>query len=204
MWATMAFAAVAALAAPQQDVPFADRIYGTVTTDDGDTYEGFIRWTDNEGSWSDFLNGNKRLDPEHLEEARAMSGEEPRRGFSIFGINISFGDDGPDQAMAGLRFGHIASIERGRGGRAEIRLLSGELVELDGGSSDLGSGMEMLVEDPVRGTVELDWGDLERVEFHPAPADAQPLAQRLYGTAPSRRRKDASSRASSPGTPMRF
>jgi hypothetical protein len=30
--------------------------------------------------------------------------------------------------------------------------------------------------------VELDWTDLERVEFMEAPADAAPLAQRLYGT----------------------
>ncbi|MEN8374589.1 MAG: hypothetical protein ABFS34_04005 [Gemmatimonadota bacterium] len=182
MWLSVALAMAAAAPVQTQQAPsHTDRMYGVVTTDDGDTYEGFIRWTDNEGSWSDFLNGNKRLDPEHRDQAREMSGRRSR-GFSILGIRISFDDDGSDQASSGLRFGHIASLERQRGGRAEIVLLSGEVVEFDGGSSDIGGGMELTVEDPMRGTVEVDWRDLDRVEFSDAPADAAPLAQRLYGT----------------------
>jgi len=188
MWATVALALALAAIAPapvqaQQDVAaFTDRIYGVVTTEDGDTYEGFIRWTDNEGSWSDFLNGQKSLDPEHLEEARELSGEERRRSLRIFGLRFLFGNDGPDQASSGLRFGHIASIERGRGGRADIHLTSGDVVALEGGSSDIGSGMELTIEDPARGTVEVGWRDLERVEFREAPGDARPRARRLYGT----------------------
>lgn len=183
MWATIALALATAAPSQAPEVAgFADRIYGIVTTDDGDTYEGFIRWTDNEGSWSDFLNGDKELDPAHLEEAREMSGETRRRGFSLFGIRISFDGDGTSQASSGLRFGHIASIEPRRGGRAEITLVSGEVVQLDGGSTDLGTSMDLTVEDPVRGTVELGWRDLELIEFTEAPPDARPLAQRLYGT----------------------
>lgn len=182
MWVTVALAIAAAAPAQQEQPSHADRIYGVVTTDDGDRYEGFLRWTDNEGSWSDFLNGNKELREEHLREARELSGERRERGFSLFGIRISFNGDGSNGAASGLRFGHIASLERGRGGRAEITLLSGETVELEGGSSDIGSGMDLTVEDPVRGTIRLDWHDLERVDFMEAPADAAPRSDRLYGT----------------------
>lgn len=183
MWATVALAlAAAAPAQAQQDFSYADRLYGVVTTDDGDRYEGFLRWTDNEGSWSDFLNGDKELDEDHLRQARELGGERERRGFSLFGIRISFDHDGSTEASSGIRFGHVASLERRRGGRAEIVLLSGETVEFDGGSSDIGSGMSLTIEDPSRGTVELDWSDLERVDFAEAPAGARSLAQRLYGT----------------------
>ena len=182
MWATFALAIAAAAPAQQEAPAHADRIYGAVTTEDGDRYEGFLRWTDNEGSWSDFLNGDKELTEENIRQARELSGERRERSFSLFGLRISFDGDGTSAASSGLRFGHIASLERRRGGRADVTLLSGEVVELDGGSSDIGSGMDLTIEDPVRGTVRLDWDDLERVDFTEAPADAAPQSERLYGT----------------------
>ena len=36
-----------------------NRLYGTVTTRDGTTHEGFLRWDRNEGSWSDLLDATK-------------------------------------------------------------------------------------------------------------------------------------------------
>ena len=36
-----------------------NRLYGTVTTVDGDRFTGFIRWDRNEGSWTDLLDANK-------------------------------------------------------------------------------------------------------------------------------------------------
>ena len=35
------------------------RIYGVITTIDGDDFEGLIRWYKNEGSWLDLHNANK-------------------------------------------------------------------------------------------------------------------------------------------------
>ena len=37
------------------------RIYGKITTTDGDILEGLIRWDKNEGNWVDILNGTKDL-----------------------------------------------------------------------------------------------------------------------------------------------
>ncbi|MEM9664363.1 MAG: hypothetical protein AAF970_05475, partial [Bacteroidota bacterium] len=38
-----------------------DRIYGTITTRDGSTFEGLIRWDTNEASWVDVLDGDKMM-----------------------------------------------------------------------------------------------------------------------------------------------
>ena len=40
----------------------------------------------------------------------------------------------------------------------------------------------LVVEDRVEGEVELDWRDLDRVDFMPSPGTAQPTGRRLYGT----------------------
>ena len=61
-----------------------DRIYGKVTTDDGDVYEGFIRWDKNEASWVDVLDGTKRLDrSEHRTDGRRRT-----RKMRIFGFEF--------------------------------------------------------------------------------------------------------------------
>jgi hypothetical protein len=69
-------------------------------------------------------------------------------------------------------------------GRARLVLLSGEEVELRGGSTDVGRSFRGLtVEDAERGVVELRWRDLDRVDFMAAPPGAPPpTAARLYGT----------------------
>ena len=36
-----------------------NRIYGKMTTVDGDVFEGLIRWDKNEGSWVDVLDATK-------------------------------------------------------------------------------------------------------------------------------------------------
>jgi hypothetical protein len=68
--------------------------------------------------------------------------------------------------------------------RALLTLKSGEEIELEGGSTDLGDDLRgLVVDDARRGSVELRWRDLDVVDFMPAPPGAAaPAAQRLYGT----------------------
>ena len=55
--------------------------------------------------------------------------------------------------------------------RALLTLKSGEEVELEGGSTDIGDDLRgLVVADPERGEVTLRWRDLDVVEFLPAPA----------------------------------
>lgn len=196
--ATAALAALVAIPALPQDAPSPDRLYGRVTTTDGSTYEGFIRWDKNEGSWDDILNGSKRISSENYREAERLAGEVPSRAqerertIRFLGLRISWSDDDrrrtvrrPSSAQSGLRFGHIRTIEPSGGDRARLVLRSGEEIELEGGSTDIGTdsrGIE--VEDGVRGRVELEWRDIERVDLMDAPdgAAAPRSGDRLFGT----------------------
>ena len=66
------------------------RIYGKITTVDGDVFEGLIRWDRNEGTWVDFLNGNKKLSSKHRSSARKY--RDRKKKITIFGILLGYRD----------------------------------------------------------------------------------------------------------------
>jgi len=159
----------------------ADRIWGRVETAGGRTFEGFIRWDRNEGSWVDLLNGSRESSPESEALWKELAdADDPHRDrvIEFFGVRVSWDDrDFPGTVDAGIRFGHIRRLV----------VLDDQTVELEGGSTDLGDDMrELLVEDPAQGTVELRWRDLDEIRFGPAPASARPEGVRLYGTVEDR------------------
>lgn len=183
--------AICAVPARAQEGGVADRLYGRVTTAGGSVHEGFLRWDRNEVSWVDVLNGSKEIPWEHVREAerldaRRWEDERRERSVEILGLRISWdGDeeDYPNTATSGIRFGHVRTLEVLGRDRARVTLKSGEEIELSGGSTDLGSGFRgLVVDEPGRGGIELDWRDLETVEFLPVPARARPTSERLYGT----------------------
>ena len=164
------------------------RIWGEVYTTSGDVHEGFIRWDRNEGSWVDILDGSKEIPEENylawLESINADG--PPVRTIDLHGYRISWEEDDPDfpsSARSGIRFGHLTSLRVIGPDRVELSLRSGEVVELEGGSTDLGASMrELVVDVPGRRGVELEWSDLDRVVFSAAPSGARASASRLYGT----------------------
>lgn len=178
------------LGAPDLHAQDADRIYGQIRTASGEVYEGYIRWDRNEGSWADILNGSKELDREVVAWARGADEEDRRRSIEFLGVRISWNDDGEGatSAESGIRFGHLRSLRVIGDDRALVELTSGEELEMWGGSTDLGGTMrELLVEDPDRGTQELRWRDLDRIEFMEAPRGVPEAAsRRLYGTVEDR------------------
>lgn len=173
---------------PQAEPPQEDRLFGRVVARDGGVYEGYIHWDRNEGSWADFLHGSKPLSEEHLAEARRLGGEAARdreESVEILGLRISWDEDeGTTSAVAGIRFGHLRSLEVLDDDEALLVLKSGQEVVLEEYSTDLGDGVRgIVVEDPERGRVELEWDDLELVDFMPAPADVSARSgTRLWGT----------------------
>ena len=72
---------------------------------------------------------------------------------------------------------------------ALFTLKSGETVELDGGSSDVGTGVrEIIIEDLDEGEIELVWDDIERIDFMQGDGSlVSNLGERLYGTLTTRR-----------------
>jgi hypothetical protein len=175
-----------------QDVPGDDHIYGRVLTSEGEVLEGYLRWDRNEASWSDFLDGEKEIPWAHLRQAEELDPEYAARArrertLEAFGVRITWDEDddaSPTRTPSAMRFGHIASIQVLDDRRANVTLRSGREVELFGTSTDLGRGLRALVvEDVRRGTVELRWRELERVDFlDPAPGGAAPTARRIQGT----------------------
>jgi len=154
------------------------RIYGRITTRNGEVFEGLIRWDRNEASWVDLLNGTKVI---YDNNRSASSG----RRIEIFGVTV-YEEDGASSRTrtSGIRFGHLRELEPLGNNSARLILQSGEEVEFRNGSTDLGNDVrEIIVEDLDRGEIELEWRDIEHIEFMQAPRSAvSQYGERLYGT----------------------
>ena len=160
------------------------RICGVVHTRDGETFRGPIRWDKNEAFWDDILDGTKKREGRHWE------GRRREKRIDILGLRISW-DEGVTEikASSGIQFGYIKSLERRSRNRAILELKNGERITFYGYSTDIGSGVrEILIDDPEQGEVELDWDDLDVVEFSECdPAHIIKPQRRLYGEVETRR-----------------
>ncbi len=181
---TLLLLSVIALPVLAQSASYEDRIYGAVTTDDGDVYEGFIKWDKNEASWVDILDGSKRLErtaPRHTKQRRMR----------IFGLEIEWDDDDDGWTttrLSGIRMGHIKYLENTGNDRALLTLRTGQEIELRGGSTDIGSDMRGITIEDGRDDIDLRWRDIEYIEFMAVPrtARAPRSGERLYGTLTTR------------------
>lgn len=160
-----------------------DRIYGTITTRDGSTFEGLIRWDTNEASWVDVLDGDKMMS--------SRADRRRRHSIRVFGIEVAEFEDSDDvrSRTSGIRFGHLESLENIGSNRALLTLRTGQQVEFRGGSTDIGNDIRsLLIEDPDKGEIEFRWRDVDRVDFAQAPASARSrYGERLYGRLVTRR-----------------
>ena len=152
-------------------------LYGTVETDGGRRYTGILRWGDEEAFWDDLFNGTKSKLPyiDRLPEDRRK-----RREIKVFGLRISY--DWDEEAMGRqfvARFGDLQEIRPLSGDKVDVKMKSGTVYRLDGGSNDIGATIR--VQDPDVGDVEIEWKKIERIEFAAAPASLRPEAQRLFG-----------------------
>ncbi len=167
------------------------RIYGKITTMDGDEFQGFIRWDKNEGSWVDILDGTKETPKKKAKKSRRKY-RDRETTIEIFGIKIGsrgLSTSWWSTAQSGIRFGHIDVLEVIDDDGALLTLKSGEEVEFREGSTDIGCGIrEIIIEDENEGEIELVWDDLETIEFMAAPSDEESsFGERLYGTLTTRR-----------------
>lgn len=165
----------------------ADRLYGKISTRDGQLLEGPIRWDRNEASWFDVLDGAKPL-PERNRQSAVKAGfsSNEKREVRILGLKIAeFNpeDRFPSSSSSGIRFGHIRTLEPVSSSEVRLILKSGREVRLRG-TSDIGRGMRgVIVEDRTKGKIELSWKDIETIEFTapPEPVHSE-FGERLFGT----------------------
>lgn len=171
--------------------PADDRLYGRVLTAEGEQLEGYLRWDRNEATWADFLDGRMPIPWAYVHERERLDAEfrrqrELERSLTVGNVRVTWDEDDEDDpqlAEAGIRFGQVRTLVADDDS-AVVTTKSGERLTLRGGSSDVGRGFRgLVVEDRTRGSVELDWDDIDRVDFRAAPAGVEPPeAERLYGT----------------------
>jgi hypothetical protein len=174
-------------------------LYGRITTVDGATYEGRLRWGgDQEAFWGDYFNGFKPKNPWAAQVPPERLPKE-RRPIEILGIKIANRESQIDLGRPFMaRFGDIARMEA-RGKKVRVTLKSGTVFDLDRfEASDFDDGVR--VWDGRRGVVNLeggieprlrslqlrrDLGRIHTIEFLPA-ARLAAAPHRLHGTVRTR------------------
>jgi hypothetical protein len=180
-------AAQAAAVLPASTAPSDPRtglLYGRVTLENGEVYEGRLRWGgDEEALWGHYFNGAKRG---NVWAERVASGElTERETLQLFGLEIPLwkkkGVELDRPFMA--RFGDIARIDP-RGKAILVTLKSGATFELARyAADDLADGVR--VWDVGRGVIDIGEWDIRSIELGAAAApDAGPAP--LYGTVRTR------------------
>jgi len=152
-------------------------LYGTITTDRGETLTGNIRWDKNENFWDDLLDATKK-DKVKL-EGQANEGLD----LKVLGIRVRKGENKRDvwaRSQFSIPMGHIHTIEPRRHGEVTLKLKNGETVRIKEGA-DIGENMRGIVVSDDDGETKLDWEDVEEITFEAAPRHANVDDQRLYG-----------------------
>lgn len=161
-------------------------LYGRITTVDGATYEGRLRWGSDgnqEAFWGDYFNGAKPENPwaAHAPLERLPKERDP---IEIFGIEILQRERQSDLGRLFMaRFGDIARVEA-RGDDVRVTLKSGtvfDLARLE--ASDFDDGVR--VWDGKRGVVGLDSLRIRTIELLPT-ARLGEAPGRLHGTVRTR------------------
>lgn len=160
-------------------------IYGRVVTDEGNTYEGQLRWGDEEAFWHDLFNATKS-ENEHIADVDDDVLRDLRRRDRDFWESLFANRDSDFEHLFVVRFGDLKRIEPRSRSRVDVEFRNGKTMELDGGSNDVGA--RITVVDPYTGTHRLRWERIKSIEFSAAPATIKDkLGDPLYGTVKTRR-----------------
>jgi len=151
-------------------------IYGTIETTRGERLTGPIRWDTNENFWDDRLDARKT---ERVDLADADDGFS----ISVFGWEIitSSGPRSYVSSQFSIPFGHLRAIEPRGVDSAVLELKDGSRVRVAASTTDLGRNLDLVIDDPERGDVELAWRKIARIEFAQGPGEGRD-EERLYGT----------------------
>ncbi len=167
------------LPSPGEEEAHQSLLYGRITTVDGATFEGRLRFGGGqEAFWGDYFNGAKNQNPwAALVPPERLPKE--RRPFEIFGFEISDREYPIDLGRLFMaRFGDIARVEAG-GRDVRVTLKSGTVFDLRrSDASDFDDGVR--VWDGARGVADLDSLRIRTIEFLPPPRSGR-APDRLYG-----------------------
>lgn len=162
-------------------------IYGKVTTIDGESFTGQIRWGKEEAYWADQFNGTKEdneaskyLSRDDRDRLRDRDRDDRRR---ISGINWNWSSSRSYDVTHEFRcrFGDIAKLEINRRSEVELTLRDGEKIYVKDGSNDFGN--EVVIMDQELGKMSFRWSRIDIIEFMDTPKSlGSKLGEPLYGT----------------------
>lgn len=158
-------------------------IYGKVTTIDGETYLGQIRWGKEEAYWTDLFNGNKDDNDNYRYLTRRERDDLRDRGRRGRDWNWNWSSRNSYEVTHEFqaRFGDISKIEISRRSEVELTLRNGEEIFVENGSNDFGT--EIVVMDDELGKMKFKWSRVETVEFMDTPSNLNSkLGEAVYGT----------------------
>ena len=168
----------------------AQYIYGTIYTEDGDSYEGFMRWGKEEISWHDIFNSTKTKARSNKGLKKTSDGAVWTWGDIDWSISGLWKDKyrGTNHTFA-CRFGDIASLHLLRGNQVKVELKNGAIIDVAGGSNDIGASIRLY--DYELGKMKINWDRIETIQFKQAPSNVrdryEPL---LHGTVTTRKGED--------------
>ena len=160
-----------------------DVLYGRITTTDGETHEGRLRWgVDQEAFWGDLFDGLKS-DNHWADHAPQERPATKRRKIEIFGVEIGGEDRSIYRRLFMARFGDIVRIDA-QVRDVQVTLKSRTRFVLDRfAAGDIDDGVR--VWDGTGGAIDLDSRRIRAIEFLPAPPTVT-APGRLYGTVRTR------------------
>lgn len=160
-------------------------IYGTITTQSGDTFEGFMRWGKEEMYWHDLFNAEKvQSDQYRVNKSKESTGLWSHFDWNLRSIWDNKYSDVSHQFAC--LFGDIKSLDISRKSRLELEMKNGTKIHLNDGSNDVGATIHLY--DYELGKISFNWSKVKHVEFYAAPARATPpFGKPLYGEVETRR-----------------
>jgi len=154
-------------------------IHGTITTIEGDSYTGALRWGKEEIYWTDFFNATKTenqfldyVEDDELQANRTDSWSKKWMSWS--------GSRYENIHQWVCQFGDLRSIQVLGRSKIKIELKDGQSMRLGDGSNDVGATVKVM--DSELGVVELSWNRIDRIDFSKTPSRLEDVfGERLYG-----------------------
>ena len=155
-------------------------IYGKITLENGNIYQGVMRWGDEEAFWDDMFNSTKYDDIfDQLDisprEVKSFDDAKKSRRRRFWGWN----DNNLIHTFK-CRFGDIKKL-RLRGSKSVyVTFKNGDELRISGGSNDIGANIYIM--DNELGEIKLKWRRIETIEFIPTPQKLDyTFGEPLYG-----------------------
>jgi hypothetical protein len=154
-------------------------LYGKVYTTSS-TYEGQIRWGDEEAFWTDFFNAAKKSSG--YKKMASVDKKEEDSWLDFDWDILSIWENKATLHQFSCQFGDIKEIEILNGSNVRLRFKNGIQMEVNGeGYNDIGTKVRVL--DKEMGWTSLNWDRIQKVEFSSIPKGTSVLAMApLYGT----------------------